>query len=74
MQLLSQLTQINYTNAKTLRWLNTVLRAVSGNSCEGECFKQTQRRKSNGKKKTISQNLLIKNFVIFGRIFNFIVF
>ena len=47
-------------NALMLRWLNTVLRAVSGNSCDGECFKQTQRRKSNGKKKTISQNLRVK--------------
>ena len=46
-----------------LRWLNTVLRAVSGNSREGECVnldKQTWRRKSNGKQKAISQNLLIK--------------
>ena len=46
-----------------LRWLNTVLRAVSGNSRDGDCFnldKQTWRRKSNGKQKTISQNLLIK--------------
>ena len=46
-----------------LRWLNTVLRAVSGNSRDGECFnldKQTWRRKRNGKQKTISQNLLIK--------------
>ena len=44
-----------------LRWLNTVLRAVSGNSRNGECFnleKQTWRRKSNGTQKTISQNLL----------------
>ena len=47
----------------TLRWLNTVLQAVSGNSRDGDCFnldKQTWRRKSNGKQKTISQNLLIK--------------
>ena len=46
-----------------LRWLNTVLRAVSGNSRDDECFKldkQTWRRKSNGAQKTISQNLLIK--------------
>ena len=46
-----------------LRWLNTVLRAVSGNSRDGGCFKldkQTWRRKSNGTQKTISQNLLIK--------------
>ena len=47
----------------SLRWLNTVLRAVSGNVRDGECFnldKQTWRRKSNGTQKTISQNLLIK--------------
>ena len=46
-----------------LRWLNTVLRAVSGNLRDGACFKlekQTWRRKSNGTQKTISQNLLIK--------------
>ena len=46
-----------------LRWLNTVLRAVSSNSRDGDCFnldKQTWRGKSNGKQKTISQNLLIK--------------
>ena len=46
--------------------LNTVSRAVSGNSRDGACFeldKQTWRRKNNsnnGTKKTISQNLLIK--------------
>ena len=38
-----------------LRWLNTVLRAVSGSACF-KLDKQTWRRK----KKTISQNLLIK--------------
>ena len=46
-----------------LRWLNTVLRAVSGNLRDGACFKldrQTWRRKSNGTQKTISQNLLIR--------------
>ena len=46
-----------------LRWLNTVLLAVSGNLRDGACFKldkQTWRRKSNGTQKTISQNLLIK--------------
>ena len=40
-----------------LRWLNTGLRAVSGNSRDGACFKldkQTWRRKSNGTQKTIS--------------------
>ena len=57
----SLLFSISFTmEGSLLRWLDTVLRAVSGNSCDGECFKQTQRRKSNGKKKTISQNLLIK--------------
>ena len=48
-----------------LRWLNTVLRAVSGNSHDTMCFKldkQTWRRKSDGTQKTISQNLLIKIF------------
>ena len=46
-----------------LRWLTTVLRAVSGDSRDRKCFnldKQTWRRKSNGTQKTISQNLLIK--------------
>ena len=46
-----------------LRWLNTVLRAVRGNSRDGECVnldKQTWRRKSSGTHKTICQNLLIK--------------
>ena len=44
-------------------WLNTVLWAVSSNSCDGLCFKldkQTWRRKSNVTQKTISQNLLLK--------------
>ena len=43
--------------------LNTVLRAVSGNSGDGACFKldkQTWWRKRNDTQKTISQNLLIK--------------
>ena len=55
-----------------LRWLNTVWRAVSGNTRDGACFKldkQTWRRKSNG-----TQNWFIKNLAIFGRIFTFIVF
>ena len=55
---------------------NTVLWAVSSNSRDSSCFKldkQTWRRKSNGSQKTISQNLLIKKFVIFGRIFTSIV-
>ena len=46
-----------------LRWLNTVLRAVSGNFRDGAHFKldrQTWRRKRNGTQKTISQNLLIR--------------
>ena len=40
----------------TLSWLNTVLRAVSGNSLDGGCFKlekQTSRWKNNGTQKTI---------------------
>ena len=43
-----------------LRWLNTVLRAVSGNSRDGECVnldKQTWRRKAMVHT-TISQNLI----------------
>ena len=46
-----------------LRWLNAVLRAVSGNSRAGVCFKldkQTWRPKNHGTQKRISQNLLIK--------------
>ena len=46
-----------------LRWLNTVLRAVSGYLRDGACFKldkQTWRRKSNGTQKTISHNLPIR--------------
>ena len=61
-----------------LRWLNTSLRAVSGNSRDGECFKldkQTWRRKSNGTQKTISQIYSLRfcdiwqNFYFY-RIFN----
>ena len=47
----------------TLRWLNTVLRAVSGNLRDGASFKldkQIWRRKSNDTQKPISQNLLFK--------------
>ena len=39
------------------------MRAVNGNSRDGECFnldKQTWRRKSNGTQKTISQTFLMK--------------
>ena len=41
----------------SLRWLNTVLRAVSVNARDSACFKldkETWRRKSNGTQKTIS--------------------
>ena len=76
--LLKQTAQINWRGKAgrqvDLRWLKTVLQAVSGNARDGACFKldkQTWRRKSNGTQKTISQNLLIK---IFGRIFTFLVF
>ena len=47
----------------SLKWLNTVFRAVSVNARDGACFKldkETWRRKSNGTQKMISQNLLIK--------------
>ena len=53
------------------------MRAVSGNSHDGACFKldlkldkQTWRRKSNGTQKTISQNLLIWQSFTFYRILN----
>ena len=36
-----------------LRWLNTVLRAVSGNSSDGECFKLDKQTTKNGGKKTM---------------------
>ena len=48
---------------KQCRWLKTVLRVVSGNLCDGVCFKldkQTWWEKSNGTHKTISQNICIK--------------
>ena len=57
------LLQSKPTSSRVLRWLSTVLRAVSDNLRDGACFKldkQTWRRKSNGTQKTISQNLLIK--------------
>ena len=50
-------------NVSILKWLDTVLREVSGNSRDGECYKlnkQTWRRTSNGTQTTIFQNLLIK--------------
>ena len=43
----------------SLRWLNTVLRAVSGSACF-KLDKQTWRRKKAMVHKTISQNLLYK--------------
>ena len=46
-----------------LRWLDTVLPAVSGYSRDGDCFnldKRTWWRKSNGKQKTISQIYSLK--------------
>ena len=52
-----------FSPEKLLRWLNTVLRAVSGNLRDGASFKldkQTWRRKSIDTQKPISQNLLIK--------------
>ena len=49
-----------------LRWLNTVLRAVSGNSRDGVCFKldkQTWRRKKQWYTEDNSQNIIIKIFI-----------
>ena len=49
------------------------MRAVSGNSHDGACFKldkQNWWRKSNGTQKTISQNLLIWQSFNFYRILN----
>ena len=47
----------------SLRWLKTVLWAVSGKLRDGACFKlekQTWRQKSSGTQMTISRKLLIK--------------
>ena len=58
-----------------LRWLNTVLLAVSGNSRDGACFKldkQTWRRKSKSTQRKTSQNYLLtfcdiwENFYFYG--------
>ena len=43
-----------------LRWLNTVLRAVSGSACLNQTNKHGGELENNGTEKTISQNLLIK--------------
>ena len=50
-----------------LRWLNTVLRAVSGNSRDNACFKldkQTWRRKKQWYTEDNSQNIIIKIFYL----------
>ena len=60
-----------------LRWLNTVLRAVSGNSRDGACFqldKQTWRRKKQWYTEDDFSKSTYQNFVIFGRILTFIGF
>ena len=60
-----------------LRWLNTVLWAVSGNSRDGACFKldkQTWQRKKQWHTEDDFTKSTRQNFVIFGRILTFIVF
>ena len=60
-----------------LRWLNTVLWAVSGNSRDGACFeldKQTWQRKKQWHTEDDFSKSTHQNFVIFGRILTFIVF
>ena len=42
----------------TLRWLNTVLRAVKGNSSDGACFNQTN--KHGGKKAIVHRRRFLK--------------
>ena len=61
-------------NLRSLRWLNTVLRVVSGNSHDGACFKldkQTWRQKTRYTENDLK--IFSLKFVIFGRIFPFIV-
>ena len=46
---------VDRKKSEDLRWLNTVLRTISGNLRDGACFKldrQTWRRKRNGTQKT----------------------
>ena len=52
----------------TLRWLNTVLRAVKGNSRDGACFNQTN--KHGGKKKQQYTEDDIRQIFYFYRILN----
>ena len=64
--------RLNFQHFTKLRWLNTVLWAVSGNLRDGACFKldkQTWWRKSNGTQKTISQNLLIRMLLYLAEFF-----
>ena len=60
-----------------LRWLNTVLWAVSSNSRDGACFK-LDKQTWQGKKQWYTEDSFSKsthqNFVIFARILTFIVF
>ena len=60
-----------------LRWLNTVLQAVSSNSRDSACFKldkQTWWRKKQWYTENDFSKSHLYNFVIFGRILTFIVF
>ena len=64
-------------NTLHLRWLNTVLRAVSGSSRDAECFKldkQTWRQKKQWYPEDYFSKSTHQNFVISGRIFTFIIF
>ena len=60
-----------------LRWLNTVLWAVSSNLRDGACFK-LDKQTWQGKKQWYTEDNFSKsthqNFVIFARILTFIVF
>ena len=60
-----------------LRWLNTVLWAVSSNSRDGACFKldkQTWQVKKQWYTEDNFSKSTHQNFVIFARILTFIVF
>ena len=67
----------HFSGGETVFRLNTVLRAVSGNSREGASFKldkQTWRRKKQWYTEDDFSKSTYKNFLIFGRILTFIVF
>ena len=66
----------HFSRGETVLRLNTVLRAVSGNPREGASFKldkQTRRRKKRWYTEDDFSKSTHLNFVIFGRIFTFII-